>query len=87
MELAAEYAPQNFYCFTLDVKSDSVFKNRMRNLANCFPNVFISEREYNTTSWGTHINYALMDCFGILIDFQWEYVISLNVGRHKFYNN
>jgi hypothetical protein len=83
MELAAEYAPQNFYCYTLDKKAHDRFKHRMRKLASCFPNVIVSENEFNTTSSGDQINYALIECFKILSNYSWNYVITLNVGPYN----
>lgn len=75
MELSVEYAPQNFYCYVIDQKSNSTFKNRVRNLSRCFPNVYVSMNEYDTDSSGKQMNYAYMDCLRILVKHQWNYVV------------
>lgn len=81
MELAAEYAPQNYYCYVVDSKGTNMFKKRIRDLANCFPNVYVSDNMYNTTSTGSYVNIAYWDCLNILADYTWNYVIILNVSR------
>ena len=79
MELAAEYAPQNFYCYIMDKKAQDLFKHRLRELASCFPNVFVAEREIDIGSDGSGINYALFECFKVLSNYSWNYVFSLQV--------
>uniref|UniRef100_A0A914CHM5 Uncharacterized protein n=1 Tax=Acrobeloides nanus TaxID=290746 RepID=A0A914CHM5_9BILA len=61
MELAAEYAPQNFYCYVLDKKSNATFKQQIHNLGKCFPNVFVSNNEFDTDSSGQQMNYAYLE--------------------------
>uniref|UniRef100_A0A914C3N7 Uncharacterized protein n=1 Tax=Acrobeloides nanus TaxID=290746 RepID=A0A914C3N7_9BILA len=77
MELAVEYAPQNFYCYVLDKKSKATFKQQIRNLGKCFPNVFVSDNEFDTDSSGKEMNYAYMECMKILYEYQWNYLILL----------
>ena len=81
MSLAAEYAPQNFYCYVLDKKSSEQFKYRIRNLSKCFPNVMVAEKEFDTDSSGKNMNFAYMECLRVLSDFSWNYVILLQVKK------
>ncbi|KAM6149854.1 beta-1,3-galactosyl-O-glycosyl-glycoprotein beta-1,6-N-acetylglucosaminyltransferase 3 [Erethizon dorsatum] len=42
--LRAVYAPQNIYCVHVDEKSPETFKEAVRAIASCFPNVFIASK-------------------------------------------
>lgn len=77
MALSSEYAPQNFYCYSIDKKSPDAFKNRLRSLTSCFPNVFISPVEYDTDSTGKQMNYAYVECLKVLQKYPWNYVVLL----------
>lgn len=82
MELASTYAPQNLYVYVLDKKSDATFHERMRNLASCFPNVYVLKKTFDMNSWGQNMNYALMEALRFLSRdrFKWEYVMFLQVS-------
>jgi hypothetical protein len=43
MELSANYAPQNQYCYAIDEKADPLFHSRIRALSSCFPNVQVNK--------------------------------------------
>lgn len=78
-ELATHYAPQNWYCYTLDSKSTALFRSRMRQLAGCFPNVFVTEREFNITSAGHNTSNAMVECAWELArpEREWHYLVTL----------
>lgn len=42
--LRAVYAPQNIYCIHVDEKSPDTFKEAVRAITSCFPNVFIASK-------------------------------------------
>ncbi|XP_062948023.1 beta-1,3-galactosyl-O-glycosyl-glycoprotein beta-1,6-N-acetylglucosaminyltransferase 3 [Cynocephalus volans] len=42
--LRAVYAPQNIYCIHMDEKSPETFKEAVRAITSCFPNVFIASK-------------------------------------------
>ncbi|XP_069339418.1 beta-1,3-galactosyl-O-glycosyl-glycoprotein beta-1,6-N-acetylglucosaminyltransferase 3 [Eulemur rufifrons] len=42
--LRAVYAPQNIYCVHVDEKSPDTFKEAVRAITSCFPNVFIASK-------------------------------------------
>ncbi|KAI1726057.1 core-2/I-Branching enzyme domain-containing protein [Ditylenchus destructor] len=77
-ELAASYAPQNWYCFAIDAKSNKLFKQRVNNLASCFPNVFVLDKELSMDSGGHNQSTAHYECMKILAtrDRQWKYLIT-----------
>uniref|UniRef100_A0A1I7SG55 Zinc-dependent metalloprotease n=1 Tax=Bursaphelenchus xylophilus TaxID=6326 RepID=A0A1I7SG55_BURXY len=62
MELSTTYAPQNLYCFGIDGKSDALFQLRMRNLSQCFNNVFLTEHRYTMDSKGHNTNLYHIEC-------------------------
>lgn len=78
MELAAAYAPQNFYFYVVDSKSDRKFRQRMNDLASCLPNVFITE-EFEIDGGGKNHNYAILAALKFLTNYKWNYVTSLQV--------
>ena len=80
MELAATYAPQNYYCFAIDKKAPKLFHEQIQNLSTCFPNVFYSKVEYPLDSAGHNQNSAHMECLSILRQHKWKYVIMLQVS-------
>ncbi|KAI6208585.1 hypothetical protein M3Y96_00130700 [Aphelenchoides besseyi] len=81
MELAANYKPQNVYCYALDSKSSKTFHSRMNNLAACFPNVFVARRSFLMDSTGKNMNYAFFECLNVLQHFHWRYVILLQTNE------
>jgi hypothetical protein len=81
MELATNYAPQNWYCFSVDVKAKPLFHSRMHQLASCFPNVFLTQREFSITSTGFNLSDAKVECAKELAQpgRQWKYLVTLQV--------
>ena len=80
MELAATYAPQNTYCYAIDNKSSELFHQRIHALAECFPNVIYTKKEYNITSGGENMGFAHYECLKELVKFDWKYVVLLQVS-------
>uniref|UniRef100_A0A914Z4R3 Receptor ligand binding region domain-containing protein n=1 Tax=Panagrolaimus superbus TaxID=310955 RepID=A0A914Z4R3_9BILA len=76
-ELATTYAPQNFYCFSIDSKASDIFRKQIHALSSCFPNVFYAKREFPLDSAGHYNSYAQFECLKILIKYHWKYVILL----------
>ncbi|VDK48353.1 unnamed protein product [Anisakis simplex] len=75
-----QYAPQNRFCYILDKKARPLFKQQMRNLANCFPNVVIlADRQWTVDSAGHNMLSAFMECLRLLLqtDSEWKYAITL----------
>lgn len=81
-ELGATYAPQNFYCFALDSNSSLVFRQRIRSLASCFPNVHVIKKELPMDSHGKNMGYAHRECMIALAqpEMQWKYMLLLQVN-------
>lgn len=76
------YAPQNHYCFAIDIKSDVIFQQRMLNLTKCFPNVYIPRIEYQIDEWGNNMIRAILSCMRLLLDdsYNWKYAMTLQVN-------
>ncbi|OZC04925.1 hypothetical protein X798_08117 [Onchocerca flexuosa] len=82
------YAPQNLYCYALDRKSNSVFHEHMKNLSKCFPNVFLSEIEYDVDSAGHNMTRSYLECLNILWKKPaWKYAILLQNDDIPLKNN
>ena len=79
MDLAASYAPQNFYCYMVDKKASQIFRDRIHNLTKCFPNVMVTKREFDVDSFGHNVNFAHVECLKALVKFEWRYVMLLQV--------
>ncbi|KAI6186012.1 Beta-1,3-galactosyl-O-glycosyl-glycoprotein beta-1,6-N-acetylglucosaminyltransferase 3 [Aphelenchoides besseyi] len=77
LDLGAMYSPHNFYCYALDSKSSPLFHQRMRSLANCFPNVFLTDHELPMDSDGHNMNSAHYQCMLKLADYKWKYLVLL----------
>ncbi|KAK6113327.1 Core-2/I-Branching enzyme family protein [Brugia pahangi] len=72
------YAPQNFYCYALDAKSTPLFHSQMRNLSKCFPNVLLTEREYEVDSAGHNMSRSFLECLRMVRRLLgWKYAILL----------
>uniref|UniRef100_A0A1I8EUC4 Core-2/I-Branching enzyme family protein n=1 Tax=Wuchereria bancrofti TaxID=6293 RepID=A0A1I8EUC4_WUCBA len=63
------YAPQNLYCYALDSKSNALFHEQMQNLSKCFPNVILTELEYEVDSAGHNMTKSYMKCLESNDDF------------------
>lgn len=73
-----EYAPQNIFCYTIDIKADPVFKRRMKNLQKCFPNnILIAKNEFDVKSNGYNLSLANWACVEEIKHKKWEYVFFL----------
>lgn len=79
--LASTYQPQNSYCYSVDEKSDTLFRARMFQLEKCFSNVIISNKYRNVTSAGRNMVRSQLDCINLLAKNKrkWKYVILLQV--------
>ncbi|KAI6170358.1 hypothetical protein M3Y97_01162100 [Aphelenchoides bicaudatus] len=77
MLLSATWAPQNYYCFSVDGQATSLFRRRMHNLASCFPNVHITNVVLNMDSYGHNTSDHYVECFNWLTnkERQWKYVM------------
>uniref|UniRef100_A0A0N4ZJZ8 CAP10 domain-containing protein n=1 Tax=Parastrongyloides trichosuri TaxID=131310 RepID=A0A0N4ZJZ8_PARTI len=71
------YAPQNHYCFGIDIKSDEVFKRKVKNLASCFSNVYIIDKELSLNHSGVNGNLYNYECMKILNDKNYKYLFLL----------
>ncbi|VDN08261.1 unnamed protein product [Thelazia callipaeda] len=72
------YAPQNLYCYALDVKSTPLFHEQMKNLSACFPNVFLTQQEYAVDSAGHNTSRSFLECLKLIRQFShWKYAILL----------
>ncbi|CAL1533840.1 unnamed protein product, partial [Lymnaea stagnalis] len=50
--LRAVYRPQNYYCIHVDLKATESFHKAMAAIAQCFPNVLLSNKRVDV-KWGT----------------------------------
>lgn len=77
--LRAIYAPHNIYCIHYDQKSSPAFITAVKNLAYCFPNLFIASKlESVQYAHITRLN-ADLNCLSDLLgsEVKWKYVINL----------
>jgi hypothetical protein len=87
--LSIEFAPQNFYCYSIDAKANKKFKNRIHELAKCFPNVFVAKEEFNVLSNGKNVSRSHLACLKELDKIggnEWKYAILLQV-KYSIYSN
>lgn len=82
MELSSSYAPQNHYCFAIDAKASPLFHARVRQLANCLPNVVITKHEFKVDRMGHNMGQSFFECLKTLAvpEKHWKYVHLLQVG-------
>lgn len=79
------YSPHNFYCYVLDRKASSRFREQMRNLSNCFPNVMVSDIEYVMNRQGHNRTRGFLECLKLLIVIpDWKYALLLQVFQSVF---
>nr|XP_039247426.1 beta-1,3-galactosyl-O-glycosyl-glycoprotein beta-1,6-N-acetylglucosaminyltransferase 3-like [Styela clava] len=75
------YHPQNIYCIHIDQKSDPTFQKRVKEIADCFDNVFLASTM--TKVYYTHWTIVqsslncLTDLIGMEKSHQWNYVFNL----------
>lgn len=82
--LAFYSRPWNHFCYAIDQKAKEVFKRRVRNLPDCFPNVHVLEREFNTDKNAmSSMVEAFLACMQLLSQkkHHWEYLVQLEVGH------
>ncbi|XP_034031528.1 beta-1,3-galactosyl-O-glycosyl-glycoprotein beta-1,6-N-acetylglucosaminyltransferase 3-like [Thalassophryne amazonica] len=76
--LRAVYAPQNIYCVHVDQKSTEDFKNAVKAIISCFPNVFMASKLETVvyTSWSRV--QADLNCMKDLMasHVQWTYLLN-----------
>ncbi|KAI6170487.1 hypothetical protein M3Y97_01149600 [Aphelenchoides bicaudatus] len=79
MILSSMYAPQNYYCYSIDGKATSLFRKRMENLAKCFPNILITDFDAEMDSFGHYTNDHHLECLKLLAtkERKWKYVAML----------
>lgn len=79
--LSIEFAPQNFYCYSIDAKANKKFKSRIHSMAKCFSNVFVAKEEFNVLSNGKNVSRSHLACLKELdkIGNEWKYAILLQV--------
>ncbi|KAI6180307.1 hypothetical protein M3Y98_00706000 [Aphelenchoides besseyi] len=83
MELAANYAPQNLYCYVIGGGASTKFHDRIRTLAACLPNVFVvGQVEVDSAGFG--MNNATLRCFEKLSvqrrNHKWKYAFVLQTN-------
>ncbi|WKY06581.1 hypothetical protein Q1695_006622 [Nippostrongylus brasiliensis] len=77
-ELMSSYHPQNYFCFSVDLKAEQQFFDDISTLAGCLPNVMVAKYRHNITSSGRNMNRAHQDCLKLLIGKEgWGYVILM----------
>ncbi|KHJ95023.1 Core-2/I-Branching enzyme [Oesophagostomum dentatum] len=77
-ELRSSYHHQNRFCYTLDSKASADFRDKMRQLPSCLPNVYVASEEFNISSSGRSMNKAHLACLKLLIELPgWNYVMLL----------
>ncbi|KAI6204273.1 hypothetical protein M3Y94_00653800 [Aphelenchoides besseyi] len=80
MELAANYGPQNLYCYVIGGSASTSFHDRMQQLAACLPNVVVAA-QVDVDSAGFGMNDATLRCFEKLStqhrDHKWKYAFVL----------
>lgn len=77
--LRAIYVPQNVYCIHIDAKAPEEYKTSIRNLAGCFPNVFVASVNEKVTYAGFSRLQADLNCMKDLLKYptKWKRVINL----------
>uniref|UniRef100_A0A0N5BDN6 Glycosyltransferase family 92 protein n=1 Tax=Strongyloides papillosus TaxID=174720 RepID=A0A0N5BDN6_STREA len=71
------YAPQNQFCYAIDKKSSPDFKKKVRNLAKCFTNVHVVEKEYPMDHTGVNGNLYNYECMKLLNGKNYKYLFIL----------
>ncbi|KAG9276951.1 beta-1,3-galactosyl-O-glycosyl-glycoprotein beta-1,6-N-acetylglucosaminyltransferase 7 [Astyanax mexicanus] len=77
--LRAIYAPQNVYCIHVDAKAPKDYKDSVRKLVGCFPNVFLASISEKVTYAGFSRLKADINCMQDLTrsPVKWRKVINL----------
>ncbi|XP_018594012.2 beta-1,3-galactosyl-O-glycosyl-glycoprotein beta-1,6-N-acetylglucosaminyltransferase 3-like [Scleropages formosus] len=76
--LRAVYVPHNVYCVHVDQKSSEDFKNAVRAIVSCFPNVFVASRLENVVYASWSRVQADLNCMEDLLKspVQWKYLLN-----------
>ena len=86
--LRAIYRPNNVYCIHVDLKMSVQQMEQIRQISNCFPNVFLASKRYRVY-WG-HISllYAELICMEDLLNYpDWKYLINLSGQMFPLHSN
>ncbi|XP_041747943.2 beta-1,3-galactosyl-O-glycosyl-glycoprotein beta-1,6-N-acetylglucosaminyltransferase 7-like [Coregonus clupeaformis] len=77
--LRAIYAPQNVYCVHVDVKAPKEYREAVKSLVGCFPNVFLASRSEMVTYAGFSRLQADINCMRDLVEspVPWRKVVNL----------
>ncbi|XP_063301783.1 beta-1,3-galactosyl-O-glycosyl-glycoprotein beta-1,6-N-acetylglucosaminyltransferase 3-like [Pelobates fuscus] len=76
--LRAIYTPQNIYCVHVDAKSQDIFKETVRAMANCFDNVFVASKLEKVVYASWSRVQADLNCMEDLLrsKVQWRYLLN-----------
>lgn len=76
--LRAIYTPQNAYCVHVDQKSSEEFKNAVKGIISCFPNVFVASKLENVVYASWSRVQADLNCMKDLLNspVQWRYLLN-----------
>ncbi|XP_036431967.1 beta-1,3-galactosyl-O-glycosyl-glycoprotein beta-1,6-N-acetylglucosaminyltransferase 3 [Colossoma macropomum] len=76
--LRAIYSPQNVYCIHVDLKTPDIFKEAVKAIVSCFPNVFVASKLERViyASWSRV--QADLNCMQDLLKspVQWRYLLN-----------
>ncbi|XP_078506996.1 beta-1,3-galactosyl-O-glycosyl-glycoprotein beta-1,6-N-acetylglucosaminyltransferase 3-like [Lissotriton helveticus] len=76
--LRAIYTPQNIYCVHVDDKSPEVYKQAVRAIVSCFPNVFVASKLERVVYASWLRVQADLNCMEDLLKSQvpWKYLLN-----------
>lgn len=76
--LRAIYTPQNVYCVHLDQKSSEIFKEAVKAIVSCFPNVFVTSKLEDVVYASWSRVQADINCIQDLLKHpvQWKYLLN-----------
>ncbi|XP_044518381.1 beta-1,3-galactosyl-O-glycosyl-glycoprotein beta-1,6-N-acetylglucosaminyltransferase 3 [Gracilinanus agilis] len=76
--LRAVYAPQNIYCIHVDKKSPETFKEAVRAITSCLPNVFVAKNLVQVVYASWSRVQADMNCMEELLksSVPWRYLVN-----------
>ena len=77
--IKAIYRPHNIYCIHVDTNLSTTFKEIIKKLSACLPNVIIPRKTYNIMYATIDQVDAIRSCYGELLNtnVQWKYAINL----------
>ncbi|XP_037358492.1 beta-1,3-galactosyl-O-glycosyl-glycoprotein beta-1,6-N-acetylglucosaminyltransferase 3 [Talpa occidentalis] len=76
--LRAVYAPQNIYCIHVDEKSPETFKEAVKAIVSCFPNVFLASKLVRVVYASWSRVQADLNCMEDLLQsaVPWKYLLN-----------